>query len=411
MLKLLKKFIYNPFTGISFLITFVFFLSSILAIFLKENILNDYNFSVCFLISLLFVFIALEIFFIILYFIVNKSFYKHPPKVNFNNIPYKGHPYIPYQLKENVVGTPPAAYTYPLHKGKYRFHKVKTNNLGFLNGENGDRNVSPFKKDNIIKINCVGSSTTMNYLVYQDRVYSYPLELEKKLKIISKKNYEVNNCGQGGYNSADIMIRLFLQILDTNPDMIILYQGHADIRSYLSNNFKSDYSHSRYNLSEFYGQLKFNTSIPNMPLSFLNFLIGHWFPYNFGISLVELIHKQKINLDINPDNGLKTFERNLQLIIDVCNARKIDLVLSTYCNILHNKVQNDFFHKKYAEIMEKENQVIRNLAEKNNSHFLDNAKLVPKDEEYFVDTIHFSHKGMEAIATNFANKIKSIYEK
>ena len=103
----------------------------------------------------------LKVIFRTLYFIKNKSFYKQPPKVNFDKIPYEGHPYIPYQLKENVAGTPPAAYTYPLHKGKYKFHKVKTNNLGFLNGEHGDRNVALIKKGDVIRINCIGSSTTM----------------------------------------------------------------------------------------------------------------------------------------------------------------------------------------------------------------------------------------------------------
>ena len=61
--------------------------------------------------------------------------------------------------------------------------------------------------------------------------------------------------------------------------------------------------------------------------------------------------------------------------------------------------------------MDKENQIIKELAEKNKSYFIDNEDLIPKNEEYFVDTIHFSHKGMEIIAENFANKIKSIYEK
>ena len=410
MLILIKKFLYKPTTGISFLLLTILSSSYILTNILKDRI-NDLNYLSCFLISLLFIFVILELTFYFFYFIKNKSFYKHPPKVNFNKIPYKGHPYIPYLLKENVDGVPPAAYTYPLHKGKYKFHKVKTNNLGFLNGENGDRNVSFTKDDNTIKINCIGSSTTMNYLLYEDKVYSYPLELEKQLKINSKNKYEVNNCGQGGYNSADIMIRLLLQVLDTKPDVIILYQGHADIRSYLSNDFKSDYSHSRYNLSEFYGKLKFNTSIPKMPFSFLNFLIGHWFPYNFGISLVDLIHKKEINLNANPQKGLETFKRNLQLIIDICNAKKIKLILSTYCHILHKEVKNSLLHKKYAEVMDKENQIIKELAEKNKSYFIDNEDLIPKNEEYFVDTIHFSHKGMEIIAENFANKIKSIYEK
>ena len=34
------------------------------------------------------------------------------------------------------------------------------------------------------------------------------MELEKILKEKLKRNVEVNNCGQGGYTSADILIRL-----------------------------------------------------------------------------------------------------------------------------------------------------------------------------------------------------------
>ena len=61
-----------------------------------------------------------------------------------------------------------------------------------------------------------------------------------------------------------------------------------------------------------------------MPLSFLNFLINHWFPYNLQNSLIDLIHKGEINIKSNPNSGLDTFERNLQLIIDVCNAKKLN---------------------------------------------------------------------------------------
>ena len=49
----------------------------------------------------------------------------------------------------------------------------------------------------------------------------------------SYEKYEVNNCAQGGYNSADILVRFSLQYLDTRPDLIIIYHAYNDIRSYL----------------------------------------------------------------------------------------------------------------------------------------------------------------------------------
>jgi len=206
------------------------------------------------------------------------------------------------------------------------------------------------------------------------------------------------------------MVRLLLQVLDTNPNMIILYQGYTDVRSYLSKNFKSDYSHSRYNLSELYSKFKFSVSIPKMPFSFLNFLIHRWFPYNLRESLVELIHKEDIDFRADPKEGLKTFERNLQYIIDICIARKVKLVMSTYCHFLYKDIKDNLLSKKYDEILTMENEIIKSLSKKNNVYFVDNANLISKNEEYFVDSIHFSHKGMRVLASNFAKKIKSIYE-
>ena len=84
--------------------------------------------------------------------------------------------------------------------------------------------------------------------------------------------------------------------------------------------------------------------------------------YNLQNSLIDLIHKGEINIKSNPNSGLDTFERNLQLIIDVCNAKKIKLILSSYCNILHEEVKNSSLHIKYAEIMEKENKIVKKVS-------------------------------------------------
>ena len=87
--------------------------------------------------------------------------------------------------------------------------------------------------------------------------------------------------------------------------------------------------------------------------------------------------------------GLKVFERNLQYIIDICKSKNIKVVLSTFCHILHEKVKDKKIFKVYSKIMDEENKVIIRLAEKNNLSMVDNAKLIPKDEKYFVDSLHF----------------------
>lgn len=400
----IKNFLYHPLKGIFTSIFFISFFSYIIAKIYDDTILSNIFFS------FLLVIISLEIIFVSIYYFKNKRFYRSPPKVDFEKIHYKGHPYLPYVLKENVMGPPPHPWEYPLHKGKYKFHEISTNNLGFFNGPNGNRNVDILKPKDCIRINCLGASTTQNYLVYNEEIFSYPIQLEKKLNKNSEKKFEVNNFGQGGYNTADILVRFLLQIIDTKPDIVVLYHGYADVRSYLNKNFKSDYSHSRYNLSELLSKLKLSILIPRLPLSFLNFFINKWFPFNLSNSLVEIIHKQNLDLNIDPEIGLSIYERNIQHIIDICKSNNIKIILSTFCHILYSGVEKNPISKKYGEIVEKENQIMRKLSQSNNVQLVDNSKLIPKDEKFFVDTIHFSHHGMELLAENFAKEINKAYE-
>ena len=411
MLNRIKNLLYNPSIGFISILLIIIVLSYLTTSIFENFFFTDFSNFTKYLLSFIIVLLIFELIFIISYYFKNKKIFRLPPKVNFDKIHYKGHPYIPYVLKEKVMGPPPHPWEYPLHKGKYKFHEISSNNLGFFNGPYGNRDVTIEKPKDTVRINCLGASTTQNYLVHEDKIYSYPLELEKKLNLNSKINFEVNNFGQGGYNSADILVRFLLQTIDTKPDVVVLYHGYADVRSYLSKNFKSDYSHSRFNLSEKLEKLKFSVLIPRFPLTFINFFINKWFPFNLSNSLVEIIHKQNIDLNINPENGLRTFERNIQNIIDICKSKNIDIILSTFCHILYKGIENNPLSIKYDEIVEKENDIMKKLASKNNIKIVDNAKIIPKDEKFFVDSIHFSHLGMELIAQNFANKIKEKYDK
>ena len=54
-------------------------------------------------------------------------------------------------------------------------------------------------------------------------------------------------------NSNELFIRFNLQILDTNPDYVILMHGYNDIIPYFTSNFSSDYFNSRKSLQKVIG--------------------------------------------------------------------------------------------------------------------------------------------------------------
>jgi lysophospholipase L1-like esterase len=368
-----------------------------------------FNKSIVFFLIFLFILIILvEIFFNFTHRLINGYPYKIHKKIPFDSLHIEPHPHLTYIYKKNFNSPPVENTRYPLHRGKFKTCALKTNNLGFFNGYNGDRDVVVPKPNDLFRINCLGASTTQNYISFEGKHYSYPLELENILKNKAGRKIEVNNCGQGGYTSADLLIRFLLQVVDTEPDLIIIYHAYADIRSYLSDDFQADYSHSRQNLAKNYSKLKLGSKVPKTPLNFINYLSSHWFPYNTRLSLNELVHKKsinEINLNLDYSRGLKTYERNLQFVLDVCKSKNIKVILSTFCNYLHKDAKEEPLHKAYNKIITEENNVMKKISKINNIKLVDNASLVPNEEKYFVDTVHFTHEGMKELAKNFSKEI------
>ena len=332
--------------------------------------------------------------------------YQPFPRLIFENLYVEPHPYIPFVNKRNFTTEKGGPATYPLHRGQFFFGQYTTNNLGFANGPTGNRDIATLKPDGLLRINCIGASTTGNYIEFNGLAFSYPMELENILKSTMAVPVEVNNCGQGGYNSADIMVRFALQVIDTQPDIVVIYHAYNDIRAYLTPGFESDYSHVRRNLGENYWKFALAAKIPYIPLKFLNFLVNQWLPGSIRNSLLDQVTKGSFDPSLDPSIGLCAYQRNLQHIIDLCRCNSIQVILSTYCHFLHDAIKDEPLHLLYGRIVKEENEVMRRLADKNELKLVDNAVLVPHDERYFVDSVHFTPEGMRLIASNIAAVIR-----
>lgn len=393
----------SPRSGMLWILSVFIIIPAILAIAYGDGIVGE---AMIFVVLTTALMLGAELFFRLGYRLYAGFPYQSFPKVPFENIYVEPHPYIPFVNKRNFTTEKGGPANYPLHKGKFFFGQYTTNNLGFANGIKGDRDIVTPKPDGLYRINCIGASTTGNYIECDGQVFSYPLELEKKLKSSMAVPVEVNNCGQGGYNSADIMVRFALQVLDTKPDVVVIYHAYNDIRAYLTSGFEPDYSHVRRNLGESYWKFAFAAKIPDVKLGFLNYLINQWLPGNIRNSLLEQVTKGNLDTSLDPSIGLTAYQRNLQYIIDLCRCEDVQVVLSTYCHFLHDAIKDEPLHMLYGSIVKKENEIMRFLAEKNGLKLVDNAALVPHDERYFVDSIHFTPAGMQLIASNIADVIR-----
>ena len=370
------------------------------------NISSTFVVTLLLIITTIIVFsIFIETIFRIFFYMLNGRLFVPSKRIRYDQLYVEPSPYIPYKFKSSHRNEKGSLADYPLHRGQIYFGNYKTNNLGYLNGPNGDRDVELQAKENLIRINCLGASTTGNYIRKDNEDFSYPNELENILNKDSLK-YEVNNFGVGGYNSADILVNFILNVVDTNPKIIILYHAYNDIDSYLTDNLMPDYSHSRKNLGETVWKFKLAEKIPTFPLGFMNYIAENLFPIVPRNSLIKNITKGKRDLNINPKKGLKIYERNIQTIIDIAKAKNIKIILSSFCHFLYDDISNSKLHKTYHKIVKQENEVMLNLAKKNNLTFVDNYKKIPHEKKYFVDSIHFSPEGIKSIAKNFADAIR-----
>ena len=152
MLKIILNIIKNPSTGI-----FLFFLYFIGVPFLILNYLSITEiFIIDFLIILISILFITEIFFIFVYKVYNGIYFQFIKKIPFEKLYVEPHPYLPYMYKKNFSSAPAERYNYPLHKNFYSA-KLKTNNLGFYNGVNGDRDVIVPKPIDTFRIACLGA--------------------------------------------------------------------------------------------------------------------------------------------------------------------------------------------------------------------------------------------------------------
>ena len=315
------------------------------------------------------------------------------------------HPFLSFAYKRNEIIDRNQPIPYAIHPNKYySFHKpLCINNMGHFGKDFTIEN-----PENVLRIACLGASTTANNIADKNRDYNYPELLEKFLndkltELNYSKNIEVYNCGIGGWMSPDILIDFQLNILPTKPDYIILYHGYNDLSVFLTDNFSLDYSHARRNLGEMIHIIKRAYLFPK---------IKFWHSYeclkdnllatgNVRNDVTRLILKQQPDIS-NKFHDLVVENNILKNILIICQYYKIRCILSSFA---HYEFTNDDVRKKYGEGVKKQNVLRHELAKEFNSIFVDQANLIPSEDKYFVDSMHFTPEGMVFLANNFGQAL------
>ena len=326
---------------------------------------------------------------------------------------YRFEIYASRSMLENRFGETtriPHSYLGVANNPGYAYGVNQHNSHGFRGEE-----ILEQKPDSIVRIVCIGGSTTYGTGV-EDYRQSYPHLLNEAL---AQKGIhaEVINAGSAGYNSLQSYINYHINIEELKPDLLIIYHAINDLTARMvwpPEAYAADYSGSfapiEYGNVSIFNYLR-KLSVIRVPLVYTGFI-------DPDIALSTVIQIQETNYflsireqllnDIYPsgifesvpvDSMIKTnrpvfFEKNLEKLIRQAKSNDTQVVLSTF-------IYSDMFPDHVPELslegyqngIKEHNDILRNLSGKYDLPLLDLEKEMTVEREWFTDGIHFNLLG------------------
>lgn len=287
-----------------------------------------------------------------------------------DRLPFQAHPFLLF------TGKPSSSYG-----GNEYFGGGTFNNYGFTG-----RDFVLEKGSNVLRIAALGGSTTAD---------GYPAVVERMIaaKLPAGRTCEVFNFGMGWFNSAQSAVNFILNVVDFQPDFVLLHDGWNDslARDTFDRPFRGDYAHALKGFSP--AQPRDRWLIRVSVLWRLVYLRLN--PHPWWSSLDAAIAREKKHAPPQTWANaaeLKPFERNEQTIIDVARTRGIRVVLVTQPYSTTTGRQTD-----KAPHIAQCNAIARRLYERNPETLLVDldAAMTGKYDPLFVDLGHLNAEGIE----------------
>ena len=306
---------------------------------------------------------------------------------------FRGLPYINYGLN-------------PAH--------ADVNSAGYRGAE-----VAVPKPDGVFRVVALGGSTT--YGIYLTAEEAYPAQLQAILRNeYGYEQVEVVNAGVPGYKTWENFLSFALQILDLEPDLIIIYQGFNDVAARMA--APEDYDGLNSATAGIW-----NFEQEPLPVSALYRLIAirqGWMtdPREMGATFDRVPGQQECAFvpveggfecanmaqtpdDLLDDNPPVYFERNLRSMIAVAQANDVAVLLSTFGYSPHE------FDHPGGEIMTTEfrqagvdehNRIIRQVGAEMGVPVYDLIAVLPDNPALWIDGLHYSAVGTRWLARRYA---------
>jgi lysophospholipase L1-like esterase len=329
---------------------------------------------------------------------------------------YQWHPSIGFTFRPGIrfLGSHPAQKEKAV---------IRVDNHGFL-AERDDLTYE--KKPDEIRIAAIGASTTANVALEFHENWPGCLEHLVQEKIPGKK-IRVINAAVPGYDTSQSIPNLALRVMPFHPDVVIIYHAYNDLKA-AQPNFMPDYSHIHPTAFGYYEKPGVIVRGLNHSMAYVR-LRNKYREYKMmseGISNLSAAVEGRGRANAVPSEVKDVFEQHMRSLVGIARAGDAKVILSSFAT-LHDPradysdetVLSSLSERKKTELilllhftpgltregilggLVNYNEVLENVATKEKTGWVDNANLVPHDDKYFLDRVHFSREGARLMAENF----------
>ncbi len=287
-------------------------------------------------------------------------------------------------------------------------HEIHINALGLRGPE-----TTLAKPPGRLRVACVGGSTTFD-TGERDDAHTWPRVLEALLRQrLPGVDVEVLNFGVPGYDTADNVDQLVLQVAAMQPDAVLLFQGYNDLAGLTDVEGAGTYRH---------------THQPPPPPGWLAdhslFVrrVHAWRAGRAGRAATEA-KEQPDRKDTLPPAATQSYRHVLELFAGAVRGMGAEPVFITQVapfapdgtqaalgsddSLRHSALQFRPYltAKGLRDGMRAFNEVVRQVAVAQHVRLIDAAKIVPYGAGDFIDDIHFSDTGSARFAQALADPV------
>ncbi len=257
---------------------------------------------------------------------------------------------------------------------------------------------------NEVRVIALGSSTTED--VWNEAGIHWPLVAEQTLHAAGRDDVRIYNGAMSAYTSAHTLVRLELDVLQYEPDLVLVSDNVNDLRVvYAAANqgvpidasYRVKYARKRYT-----GYLDESDVVVSRLVDSLRVHLAALLPQN------EKPRPPLEGYDLAP--GLAIFERNLRSIVAVARANGADVVFVT---LPASRSEAHFeaeaaparlgaaeafpTHERFLTDLDRYNDALRQVGAGLHVPVIDAAALLPPDEALFSDLVHTTTAGARAL--------------